>query len=110
MKITLYSESDCPDCIEIKKALVALGIEFENKDLMEKSTNLMNQFPNKWEHLDMIKDYEIPPWIPTVVILDGDKKSFVCTSNKTGNKGNIYIGETPEQMIEHITKIIGNER
>jgi len=106
MKIKLYTESDCPDCLEVKKALVALNIEFENKDLMEKGENLANLHPNKWEHIDMIKDYNLPPWVPTAVIVDGDKKIFVCSSNKTGQKGNIHIAETPQIMVDKITKII----
>ena len=107
MKIVLYTELDCPDCIELKKGLKENNIEFENKDLNFVSDDLTNRNPNKWEHLDLIKDYNLPPWVPTAVITDGDKKTFVCSSNDTGNKGNIYIGEEPEIMLEQIKEIIG---
>ena len=106
MKIVLYSEADCPDCVEVKKGLKENNIEFENKDLMEKSDNLMNQYTNKWEHIDLIRDNELPPWVPTAVITDGDKKIFVCSSNKTGNKGDVYIAEEPEIMVNQIKEII----
>ena len=106
MKITLYTEIDCPDCMELKKGLKENNIEFENKDLNEKSDNLANMFPNKWEHIDLIRDYNLPPWVPTAVIIDGDKTTFVCSSNKTGNQGNIYIGEEPEIMLNQIKEII----
>ena len=39
MKILLYTEMDCPDCVELKKGLKENNIEFENKDLNEKSDN-----------------------------------------------------------------------
>ena len=94
MKIVLYSEADCPDCVEVKKGLKENNIEFENKDLMEKSDNLMNQYPNKWEHIDLIRDNELPPWVPTAVITDGDKK------------GDVYIAEEPEIMVNQIKEII----
>ena len=106
MKIKLYTEVDCPDCVELKKGLKENNIEFENKDLMEKSDNPMNKYPNKWEHIDLIRDNNLPPWVPTAVITDGDKTTFVCSSNKTGNKGNIYIGEEPEILLNQIKKII----
>ena len=107
MKITLYTETDCPDCIELKKGLKENNIEFENKDLGEEGDNLANKFPNKWEHIDLIRDYNLPPWVPTAVIEDGDRTIFVCTSNKTGNKDNIYIAEEPEIMLNQIKEIVG---
>jgi hypothetical protein len=107
MKIVLYTEEDCPDCIEVKKGLKENNIEFENKDLNEKSKDLTNMYPNKWDHIDLIKDNGLPPWVPTAVITDGDKTTFVCSSNDTGNKGNIYIGEDPEILVNQIKQIIG---
>ena len=106
MKIVLYTENDCPDCIEVKKGLNENNIKFENKDLNEESENLANRYPNKWEHIDLIKDNGLPPWVPTAVITDGDKTTFVCSSNNTGNKGNIYIADEPEIMINQIKEII----
>ena len=44
-KITLYTEPECPDCIDLKERLKKANIDFENKDLLEKSDNLMNQYP-----------------------------------------------------------------
>jgi|TARA_R110000744_G_scaffold170885_4_gene289211 hypothetical protein len=106
MKIVLYTELDCPDCIEVKKGLNENNITFENKDLNEVSDNLANRNPNKWEHIDLIRDYNLPPWVPTAVITEGDKMTFVCSSNKTGNKGDVYIAEEPEIMVNQIKEII----
>ena len=97
---------DCPDCIEVKKKLTESDIQFENKDLNEKSDDLTNMFPHKWEHIDLIRDYNLPPWVPTAVITDGDRTTFVCSSNKSGHKDNIYIAEEPEIMINQIKEII----
>lgn len=106
MEIILYTETDCEDCVNLKNLLKKANIKFENKDLNEESKNLMNKHPNKWEHLDLIKDYNLPPWVPTAVIKNNDKMTFVCSSNKTGNEGNIYIAEEPEIMIKQIKKIL----
>jgi len=108
MKIVLYTETDCPDCIEVKKGLDENNIQFESKDLNEVSDNLANRNPNKWEHIDLIKEHDLPPWVPTAVIEDGDRTIFVCSSNKTGNKGNIYIADEPEIMLNQIKEIIGS--
>ena len=80
MKIVLYTEKDCPDCIEVKKGLNENNIQFENKDLNEEGENLANRHPNKWEHIDLIRDYNLPPWVPTAVITKDDKTIFVCYS------------------------------
>ena len=102
-KITLYTEPECPDCIDLKKRL-----KEANKDLLEKSDNLMNQHPNKWEHKDLVDDYQLPPWVPMVVLDKGEKDplNFVCSSTKTGTKGNIHIAETTELMEKKIKELL----
>jgi len=106
MEIILYSENDCEDCKDLKRRLTEANIKFENKDLDEKSDNLMNMFPNKWEHTDLIRDYNLPPWVPKVVIKNNDNMTFVCSSNKTGNKGNIFIAEDNEKLFNTIVELI----
>ena len=46
MKIVLYTEADCPDCIEVKKGLNENNIPFENKDLIGVK---FNPFTGKWK-------------------------------------------------------------
>jgi hypothetical protein len=107
-KITLYTEPECPDCIDLKERLKKANIDFENKDLLEKSDNLMNQYPNKWEHKDLVDDYQLPPWVPMVILDKGEKHplNFVCSSTKTGTKGNIHIAETTELMEKKIKELL----
>tara|TARA_R110000824_G_scaffold327274_1_gene514168 strand:+ start:360 stop:683 length:324 start_codon:yes stop_codon:yes gene_type:complete len=106
MEIILYSEQDCDECKELKKRLNKANIKFENKDLNKKGKNLMTQFPNKWEHIDLINEHNLPPWVPTVMVRDGDDTKFVCASNKTGQQGNIFIGEDSEKLFNAIVKLI----
>ena len=106
MEIILYTETDCEDCENLKNLLKKANIKFKNKDLNEESENLMNKHPNKWEHIDLIRDYNLPPWVPTAVIKNNDKMTFVCSSNKTGNKGNIFIAEDNEKLFNTIVELI----
>jgi len=108
-KITLYTEPECDDCKDLKKRLKEANIDFQNKDLLEHdSTNLMNQYPNKWEHKDLVDEMNLPPWVPMAVINKGKKHplSFVCSSNKTGERGNVYIAETTELMEKKIKELL----
>ena len=110
MEIIIYTEEDCDECKELKERLNEANIKFENKDLNEKSDNLMNQFPNKWEHIDLIRDHNLPPWVPMAMILKSDEKNgetyFVCASNKTEQQGNIFIAEDSEKLFNVIVKLI----
>ena len=106
MEITIYTEEDCDECKELKERLIKANIKFENKDLNERSDNLMNQFPNKWEHIDLIKEHNLPPWVPTAIIRNGEDTKFVCASNKTGQQGNIFIAEDSEKLFNVIVKLI----
>tara|TARA_R110000803_G_scaffold39315_5_gene84863 strand:+ start:6852 stop:7175 length:324 start_codon:yes stop_codon:yes gene_type:complete len=105
-ELILYTEKECVDCVDVKKMLNNEKIKFTSKDLMEKSEDLANQYPNKWEHIDLVKEYGLPPWVPVAVIKEGDSMVFVCSSNKTGNKGNIHIAETSELLFEKIKELL----
>ena len=52
-ELILYTEKECVDCVDVKKMLNNEKIKFTSKDLMEKSEDLANQYPNKWEHIDL---------------------------------------------------------
>ena len=105
-ELILYTEKECVDCVDVKKMLNNEKIKFTSKDLMEKSEDLRNQYPNKWDHIDLIKEYDLPPWVPMAIIKEGDNMVFVCSSNKTGNKGNVHIAETTELLFEKIKELI----
>ena len=107
MKITLYTEEDCPDCIELKKVdaskCCALPV---NCDVYKSEVKIPKTV--RMNFIDLIKEHDLPPWVPTAVIEDGDRTIFVCSSNKTGNKGNIYIADEPEIMLNQIKEIVGS--
>ena len=50
----------------------------------------------------------LPPWVPMAVINKGEKHplKFVCSSTKTGEKGNVYIAETTELMEKKIKELL----
>ena len=105
-EIILYTEKECADCVELKEKLNSENIKFTNKDLMEESDNPACKHPNKWEHTDLIRDYNIPRWVPTAVIKEGDDMKFICSSTITKNDGNIDLAENSDLLFERIKELI----
>ena len=98
---------ECDDCKALIKLLTEEDIDFNNKVLDEEIPDILTgNFPNKWEHHDLIRDYNLPPWVPKVMIKTDNDVKFVCTSTKTEQNGNIYICENNEIMVEKIKELI----
>ena len=105
-EVILYTEKECVDCAELKEKLTNENIKFINKDLMEESEDLRCKYPNKWEHIDLVKDYGLPRWVPTAVIKEGDNMKFICSSTITKNDGDIYLGENSELLFQRIKELL----
>jgi hypothetical protein len=111
-EIILYTEKECVDCVELKERLNSESIKFTNKDLMEESDDLTCKYPNKWEHTDLVRDYNLPQWVPTAVIKEGDKMKFVCSSTteyairNSKDGGDIYLAENSELLFEKIKELL----
>ena len=105
-EIILYTEKECVDCAELKERLKSENIKFTNKDLMEESSDLTCKYPNKWEHTDLIRDYNLPRWVPTAVIKEDDNMKFVCSSTITKDDGDIYLAENSELLFKKIKELL----
>jgi|21_taG_2_1085346.scaffolds.fasta_scaffold03128_3 glutaredoxin len=76
-KLTIYSEKECPTCIELKNSLNDIAIPFEEKDITKDPTNVNSPSQNnRWEYIDITKEQEGTMLVPLICVedVDGDIK------------------------------------
>tara|TARA_Y100001973_G_C5156946_1_gene311295 strand:+ start:355 stop:681 length:327 start_codon:yes stop_codon:yes gene_type:complete len=77
-KLTIYSETTCPTCIEVHSLLEEHTIPFEKKDITKGTATSGPSIDNRWEFLDITR--EVSPdkamLVPLIVVesVDGEKK------------------------------------
>ena len=107
MNITLYSQEDCETCMELKEQLVESGIYFEDKNVNDTSQDgPFEKGKFLWEHKDLVDDFNLPPWVPKLIIKQNEKTNYVCVSDRNGIKGNISIFKTPDDGVKRIKEIL----
>ena len=107
MEITLYSQNNCETCTSLKEKLVEDNIYFIDKnidDLSEDGEFERGKF--LWEHKDLVDDFNLPPWVPKLIIKHNEKTNYVCVSDRNGVKGNISIFKTPDDGVKRIKEIL----
>ena len=107
MEITLYSQNNCETCTSLKEKLLEDNIYFIDKNIDDLSED--GQFERGkflWEHKDLVDDFNLPPWVPKLIIKQNEKTNYVCVSDRNGIKGNISIFKTPDDGVKRIKEIL----
>jgi|ETNmetMinimDraft_21_1059911.scaffolds.fasta_scaffold00343_24 glutaredoxin len=77
-KLTIYSETTCPTCVELNSSLEEHSIPFEKKDITKGTATRGPSIDNRWDFLDITK--EVSPdkamLVPLIVVesVEGEKK------------------------------------
>lgn len=75
-KLTIYSETTCAGCIELKELLKENQIPFHEKDITKDPTNINGPSQdNRWEFIDItteIENFGKPILVPLMVVEDVD--------------------------------------
>ena len=103
-KLTLYHDSVCPDCVELKNLLKENDISYINKcitvDDTTRVTNItqnekMLNTNNRWEFVDFSKEYPNEFMFTPVLVIEDDEFNYEFISSG-------YHFEKPEEAIEII--------
>ena len=74
-KLTIYTETTCPGCVELKNSLKDMAIPFSEKNITKDPTNPNGpNSDNRWEYIDITKEHEVVMLVPLIVVehADGD--------------------------------------
>ena len=55
-KLTIYSETTCPACVELNSSLEEQSIPFEKKDITRGTTTRGPSIDNRWEFIDITNE------------------------------------------------------
>jgi len=72
-KLTIYTETTCPGCQELKELLKENSIQFSEKNITPEPTKKGPNMDNRWEYIDIIGEYEGETMlVPLMVVEDVD--------------------------------------
>ena len=94
-KLTIYTETTCPGCTELKGLLKDNSIPFNEKDITKGTTTTGPNIDNRWEFIDItteIENFGKPILIPLMVV--------ESTDNDTKYHGSNYDFDEPKEGIE----------
>jgi glutaredoxin len=72
-KLTIYTETTCPGCAELKNSLKDMAIPFSEKDITKDTTKSTGpSVDNRWEFIDITREYEGTMLVPLISVEDID--------------------------------------
>ena len=84
-KITLYWESVCPDCVEIKRLLDEANIKYISKcitvDEVNHPQNKMVNTNNRWEFHDFAREHPNSFRFSPVIVMEDEEFNFEFISS-----------------------------
>tara|TARA_R110000824_G_scaffold121018_1_gene276912 strand:+ start:2998 stop:3327 length:330 start_codon:yes stop_codon:yes gene_type:complete len=102
-KVTLYWESVCPDCLEIKNLLDEANIKFISKcitvDTVNNPQDKMVNTNNRWEFHDFSNQYPEKFKLSPVIVVEDDEFNFEFVSAG-------YHFDTPKEALTLVEEFI----
>lgn len=73
-KLTIYTETTCPGCQELKELLKGNSIPFSEKIITPEPSKKGPNTDNRWEFIDLSNEHEEVMLVPVIVVesVDGD--------------------------------------
>lgn len=91
-KLTIYTETTCPGCTELKGLLKDNSIPFNDKDITKGTTTTGPNIDNRWEFIDITREYPGETMlVPLIVVEDID-------GNTTHHSANYDFDEAQEGL------------
>ena len=74
-KLTIYTETECTGCIELKELLKNNSIPFTEKSITPEKSKQGPRMDNRWEYIDLTREHEEVKLVPVIVVDDVDNNT-----------------------------------